>query len=175
MLSKPDGDYNYIGHVVDHFSKFRILFPMKGKSANEFASNFFRRFLATFGLPKILHSDNGAEYINHVMDAVAVIWPGEVSFVHGKPRHSQSQGLVEQGNNTIQVMISAREKESQTSTWSEWLPEIQCKCSYIYIILVPKYLQIQLKELSLGSRMIFICHDSLIMPCSQITFLESCS
>ncbi|XP_057295049.1 KRAB-A domain-containing protein 2-like isoform X1 [Hydractinia symbiolongicarpus] len=125
MLSKPDADYNYIGHVVDHFSKFRILFPMKGKSANEFASNFFRSFLATFGLPKILHSDNGAEFINHVMDAVAVIWPGEVSFVHGKPRHSQSQGLVEQGNNTIQVMISAREKESQTSTWSEWLPEIQ--------------------------------------------------
>ncbi|XP_057300110.1 KRAB-A domain-containing protein 2-like isoform X1 [Hydractinia symbiolongicarpus] len=44
MLSKPDADYNYIGHVVDHFSKFRILFPMKGKQQ----MNLLQTFLEVF-------------------------------------------------------------------------------------------------------------------------------
>ena len=36
-------------------------------------------------------------------------------------------GLVEQGNNTIENCISAREQEEKECNWSSWLPEIQCK------------------------------------------------
>ncbi|XP_065674954.1 SCAN domain-containing protein 3-like [Hydra vulgaris] len=38
MESKPDNEFRYIGHVVDHFSKFHILFPMRNKTAVETAN-----------------------------------------------------------------------------------------------------------------------------------------
>ena len=104
MQTKPDGVYNWIGHIVDHFSKFHVLFPLTRKTAVETAGKLVERFLSIFGLPNIIHSDNGTEFVNGVMDAVALLWPGDTTFVHGNPGHSQSQGLVEQGNNTVQVM-----------------------------------------------------------------------
>lgn len=30
MRHSPDGDFSYIGHFMDHFSKFHVLFPLKG-------------------------------------------------------------------------------------------------------------------------------------------------
>ncbi|XP_057296110.1 SCAN domain-containing protein 3-like [Hydractinia symbiolongicarpus] len=110
---------------VDHFSKFRVLSPLDRKTAEERSKRFKDRFFSVFGLPKIIHSDNGREFVNGVMEHVAASWPGKTTFGHGAPGHSQSQGLVEQGNATIQTMISAKEMDTKTSFWSKWLPEIQ--------------------------------------------------
>jgi len=100
MQSQADGEYKFIGHIVDHFSKFHILFPMKTKSAMETARNCIERFFSVFGLPNIIQSDNGSEFVNDVIRAITVLWPGKSQFCRGSVGHSQSQGLVEQGNNT---------------------------------------------------------------------------
>ena len=42
----------------------------------------------------MLHSDNGREFANKVVKEVLNMWP-DCKFVHGKPRHSQSQGSIE--------------------------------------------------------------------------------
>ena len=76
------------------------------------------------------------------MEAVSILWPGETKFVHGRPGHSQSQGLVEQGNHTIQVMISARERDRNECSWSMWLSEIQCKY-VVYNDLLLKNIQVK--------------------------------
>ena len=58
-----------------------------------------------------------------------MLWPGKVSFINGTPGHSQSQVLVEQGNNSIENFTSTREQEEHKCCWESWLPEIQCKMS----------------------------------------------
>ena len=35
MSASPDGDFHYICHMVDYFSKYRVLFPLKNNSSNE--------------------------------------------------------------------------------------------------------------------------------------------
>ena len=35
MPHKPDGDYNYIAHYTDHWSKYHVLWPFKRKTADE--------------------------------------------------------------------------------------------------------------------------------------------
>lgn len=127
MQSKPDGKYMFVGHVVDHFSKFHVLFPLRSKYAVEVAKNLKVRVFSYFGLPKILHSDNGREFVNDLIKSLLILWPGESNMINGSPGHSQSQGLVEQGNHSVELMISARENDEGTTTWSKWLPEIQCK------------------------------------------------
>ena len=132
MQSRADGDFRFICHVVDHFPKFNIIYPQKRKTAEETAKNLAFRVFSYFGLPQILHSDNGSEFVNDVIKSLLVLWPGKSVLINGSPRHSQSQGLVEQGNKTIQTMTSAREKQENTMRWSEWLPEIQCKITVFF-------------------------------------------
>ena len=62
------------------------------------------KIFATFGAPRILQSDNGKEFANQVVKEVCRLWP-ETKIVHGKPRHSQSQGSVERGNRDIMVIF----------------------------------------------------------------------
>ena len=100
-----------------------MIYPQVNKSAKETAKNIIERFFAYFGPPKIIHSDNGKD--NNTVRAVVLFWPGHATFVNGNAGHSQSQGMAEQGNNTIQTMISAREKDENSCYWSKWLPKIQ--------------------------------------------------
>ena len=56
-------------------------------------------------------------------------WGGDdVIFVNGRPRHSQSQGLVEQGNATIERHIANKRATLGLTgdyPWASWLPKIQ--------------------------------------------------
>ena len=89
---KPDGDYSYIAHYMDHWSKFHVIWPLKRKTADEVASGLNQRVFPYLGLPRIIHSDNGREFVNRVIREVVKDWGGEdVMFVNGRPRHSQSQ------------------------------------------------------------------------------------
>ena len=92
MQSKPDGDYKSIGHITDHFSRYHVIYPQINKSAKETANNIINRFFAYFGLPTIIHCDNGKEFVNDILQAIVMLWPGRSSFVRGNPGHSQSQG-----------------------------------------------------------------------------------
>ena len=106
-----------------------ILFPLCRKSAAEVALNLQNHVFSYLGTPKILHSDNGREFINEIVKSVMKEWPGEVTIVNGKPHNPKCPGLVEQGNGTVEKMIGVRLHDNDTDypPWSEWLPVIQCK------------------------------------------------
>ena len=53
-----DGPYEWVGHMIDHFSKYHILFPLRTKEAPEVALNLIKDAFRYFGLPYILQSDN---------------------------------------------------------------------------------------------------------------------
>ena len=40
------------------------------------------------GLPKIIQSDNGREFVNKLIEEVVASWPGYVQLVSGRPRHN---------------------------------------------------------------------------------------
>ena len=53
-----------------------------------------------------------------------VAWDGVCKIVYGRPRHPQSQGLVEQANGTIEKMITAMMATHNTKDWVQLLPII---------------------------------------------------
>ncbi|KAF0702605.1 KRAB-A domain-containing protein 2-like, partial [Aphis craccivora] len=77
-----------------------------------------------FGAPSILHSDNGREFVNKIVTSVCEIWP-QVKIVHGKARHSQSQGSVERANQDIESMIATWMQTNDNAKWSESLRFVQ--------------------------------------------------
>lgn len=75
-----------------------------------------------------MQSDNGSEFggMQRILDE----WPGSCSIIHGRPRHPQSQGLIERGNRSVQEKLTAYEagyRGDSPTPWHTWLPLIQCK------------------------------------------------
>lgn len=66
MRFDADGEYNWIAHYVDHYSKFHVLWPQKEKTAEETVLGLENNVLRYFGKPKIFQSDNGREFKNEV-------------------------------------------------------------------------------------------------------------
>ena len=135
MRHRPDGIYKWIGHYMDHWAKIHFLFPLSRKSGAEVALNLQNRVFSYVGVPKILHSDNGREFVNEVVESVVREWPGEVIIVNGRPRNPKCQGLVEQGNHMVEKLLGVRLHAydgSDYPPWSEWLSVIQCKYYHIY-------------------------------------------
>ena len=129
MRHLPDGTYKWILHLVDHWSKFHFVFPLTCKSAANVANALQKWVFPVMGLPSVLQSDNGREFVNKLIEEVVARWPGHVQLVSGRPRHPQSQGLVEQAHYTLERMISAKIADSGTEqpAWANWLPHIACK------------------------------------------------
>ncbi|KAI0207989.1 hypothetical protein LSAT2_007320 [Lamellibrachia satsuma] len=53
MRHSPDNCYHYICHVMDHYSKFHIIYPLKTKTAHEVAISLEERVLADMGTPGV--------------------------------------------------------------------------------------------------------------------------
>lgn len=117
--SSPDGQFRFIMVVQDHLTKFVHLRALSQKTAVAVAESLLPIFLE-FGAPVVLQSDNGREFANAVVEALCDIWPG-MKIVHGKPRHSQSQGSVERANQDIQNMLNAWMITNRTNKWAEGL------------------------------------------------------
>jgi transposase InsO family protein len=120
----PDGEYRYVLHMRDHFTRFSWTRPLFTKRAAEVATALFDIF-CMFGPPCILQSDNGKEFTASLVKEVINLWP-DITIINGRPRHPQSQGLVERGNQILENRISKWMEDNQSSTWATALP-ILCR------------------------------------------------
>lgn len=125
MQTSRDGEYRFILNYQEHLTKFEFLRPLKTKTAAEVAYNLIDIF-CIIGAPSVLQSDNGREFCNNIILELKELWPN-LKIVHGKPRHSQSQGSIERANRDVQDMLVAWMEENNSTTWSEGLRFCQWK------------------------------------------------
>ena len=124
MQSQPDGDFKFILNYQDHLTKFLILRPLRFKRAAEVGYHVLD-ISCLFGSPHILQSD-GREFANNVVKEILEMWPG-CKLMHGKPRHSQSQGSVERVNKDVDDILACWMRENNISKWSDVLRFAQYK------------------------------------------------
>ena len=94
-----DTIYNWILNCIDHFSKYSWAYPLGNKSINDVALKL-RELFFTFGPPRILHSDNGKEFVANLIIELKNLFPDMV-FIRDRPRHSQTQGYIERANGIL--------------------------------------------------------------------------
>lgn len=56
--------------VVDHFTKFAGSYPVPDKKASTIARTHFERWICDGCRPKVLHSDQGTEFIDGVLTEI---------------------------------------------------------------------------------------------------------
>ena len=123
----PDRDYCWIGHYIDHYTKFNFFWTQINKSADEIAHNLTAHVFSVVGLPLILQHDNGREFCSAVIRETLKLWPsnGDVKIITGRPRHPRTQGLVEQVHDSLHKLLASKRAEKPDSGWLEFLYEIQ--------------------------------------------------
>ncbi|XP_063850958.1 KRAB-A domain-containing protein 2-like [Scylla paramamosain] len=118
MQSQPDGKHRFILNYQDHLTKMVCLRALQTKTAEEVAFHLVDIFCDK-GAPHILQSDNGREFSNKLVKEVLMMWP-ECKMVHGKPRHSQSQGSVERANRDIEAILACWMKDNNSTQWTPY-------------------------------------------------------
>jgi len=88
--------------------------------------DFFFKPLHNLVLPAILQSDNGKEFVAAIIRELVSLWP-DTKIINGRPRHPQSQGLIEKGNDTLEVKLSAWLEDNRRNDWSIALPLVICE------------------------------------------------
>ncbi len=117
MTSTPDGEYVWICHMEDHFSKFHMLFPMANKEAPTVARHI-HTWISILGVFEILQSDNGTEFKGICLELMRRYG---VKVINGRPRTPRTQGLIEQANGTVKTRIASWKREHGSTHWGDGL------------------------------------------------------
>lgn len=102
MLPTSSEGYRYCLVLVDIFSGFLILKPLKTKKASEIARMLWEIF-ALVGTPKILQSDNGAEFVNQIVRTLVRLQGIEQRFI--SQYNPRADGKVERAVRTVKQTV----------------------------------------------------------------------
>lgn len=109
-------------HVCCHFSKFSSAYALSAKESEQVA-NAMANWLSHFGLLKILQCDNGGEFKGALL---ILLERYGIQIINGRPRHPQSQGLIEKANGIFKWKLRAwiNGNPNRATQWSLALPGI---------------------------------------------------
>lgn len=123
MAQAQDNGYRYIVHMRDHFTKFSWARAIKQKTADNVAEFLYDIFLM-FGPPVILQCDNGKEFSDNILlKKLGNLWPN-LKILHGRPRHPQSQGMIERANSIMETKIGRWMETHKQTNWTSVLGQI---------------------------------------------------
>ena len=118
--NKNNKCYRYILVVIDNFSKFGWIIPLKNKYAQSITDAFSQIIKTSKRKPNLLETDDGKEYVNKIFN--------EFLINHNVKRYSRNttQGAVfaERFNRTIRNLLKKPVFEKGNADWLSELPSV---------------------------------------------------
>ena len=123
LLQLPRSRYGsqYLLVCIDHFSRFVILAPIKNKTAVSVAHALVTQLFCRYSTPRVLLSDNGAEFRNAMLAEICTQYQIKQTFTVAY--HPASNGLVERANRKIIEALRPVVNDLQDN-WEDWLPQV---------------------------------------------------
>ena len=109
----------YVLVMVDCFSRWTEACPLPDKTAISVADAFFSNIVCRFGMPCVIHSNQGREFENKVMHELCLL--GGSHKTKTTPYHPESDGLVERFNRTLLMMLAMF---AHKDDWDDLLPPV---------------------------------------------------
>ncbi|XP_041566016.1 uncharacterized protein K02A2.6-like [Drosophila elegans] len=111
----------YIFIVVDHFSKYTFWKAMQEASASNVVEFLIHEVFYKFGVPEIVHSDNGRQFTSKIFEEAMESF----GITHIKtPVHSPQSNAAERVNQSVLAAIRSYLEEDHRE-WDAYLPEIE--------------------------------------------------
>ena len=109
----------YILTIQCELSKFVQAIPLKNKETVSIANAFVRHFILIYGIPEIIATDRGTEFISATMEQVCKLL--DIKKLSSTAYHHQSIGALENAHKGLGAFLRIQ-CENHTDTWSYWLP-----------------------------------------------------
>lgn len=119
---RSKGGNVYVFVVVDHFNKFIFLKAMKEATANNVIKFLVEDIFRKFGVPEIVHSDNGAQFISKSFKKLIETY--KIKHIQTAPYSPQSNAS-ERANQSVLTAIRSY-LEGDHRDWDLYLSEIEC-------------------------------------------------
>ena len=106
----------YILVVCDFFTKYVEAYPLRNQEAKTVAECLVNQFFNRYGMPRIIHSDQGSNFMSKVFKEMCRVLG--IRQTRSTPYHARSAGLVERFNRTLETMLSMTVDAYQTD-WDQ--------------------------------------------------------
>lgn len=120
-IKEKDETYRYILSILDVFSRFLILRPLKRKTSGQIA-NELERIFSEHGKPSLLQSDQGTEFKGRVK---SVLQKNKIKLIRSRPYHPQSQGKCERSHRVVRNKIAFLKTKKRGFNWVTELHKVQ--------------------------------------------------
>jgi len=115
----PSGN-SLIMVITDGFTKYTELVALPDKSAESCARALFERWICRFGVPSVLVSDRGREFLNETVKQMTEYLGMTHKFT--SPFHPQTNASAERYNRTMKSYLTKMLDNDCTLDWERWLP-----------------------------------------------------
>ena len=95
--------------------------PLPDKTAQSVADAFFNQLVCRFDMPIVIHSDQGREFENRIMQELCILCGSHKT--RTTPYHPESDGLVERFNRTLLIMLAMFASKNRKD-WDDLLPAV---------------------------------------------------
>ncbi|KAI5718458.1 hypothetical protein M8J77_021475 [Diaphorina citri] len=111
-------DCRYLLTIIDRFSRWPEAVPIPDISAETVARNLYNSWIARFGLPKTITSDQGRQFESQIFRELCQLFG--IKHVHTTSYHPQANGILERWHRTLKTSLKCH----LTENWTEKLPTV---------------------------------------------------
>ncbi|KRX49904.1 Transposon Ty3-G Gag-Pol polyprotein [Trichinella murrelli] len=117
-LEKTPSGNRYVLFLTDYFTKWTAAFPLTNMEADTVAKVLMEKYIAYFGAPDCLHSEQGRSFEARVVVELCRLF--DIKKTRSSPYHPQGNGQAERFNGTLLDMLSILCEENRQQ-WDEML------------------------------------------------------
>ena len=110
-LETSKGGYHSVLVITDHFTKFSLAVPTKNQTAKTTAHVLYHDFIVHYGIPKILHSDQGQCFESEVIKELCILTG--IGKSRKTPFRPSGNGCCERMNRSLISMLSTLEPDKK--------------------------------------------------------------
>jgi transposase InsO family protein len=118
-LPKTLTGFRYVVVAIDHFTKWVEARALEEADAQSITRFLYEDIICRHGVPTILSSDKGSEFVNEMITALTNVY--KIKHIKTTAYHPQGNGQVERTNKTIKDIL-AKITPSTPGDWSHYLP-----------------------------------------------------
>ena len=107
--------------IIDHLTGWPEAFPIPDKSADTIVSTFINHYCPVHMCPRYIHSDNGTEFKNQLMDQV--LQQLSTDHIFSAPHHPQSNRKLEVFHRYLKSTLKKCCKKDPTN-WDKYINQV---------------------------------------------------
>lgn len=111
-------DFKYCLTAVDRFTRWPEVVPLTNITAETVAKAFYTHWIARFGCPETITTDQGRQFTSQVFRALSRLCGAELR--HTTAYHPQANGMVERLHRNLKASIMAHD----AARWTDVLPNV---------------------------------------------------